>query len=186
MPARTRSRSTRVLGALVAAVASAAVLAACGSDDSTATSTPSATTTTSASATGSATAGAGEETTDDTTTDATSPGEPGAGDAPVTSPGEAATAPPQESVPAVDDRGATFLSALREEGVEPYDDATAISIAEYVCNAQAQGGPDSDVKTMVTALIGSSSVASGAEISEEEAAAAADTYISVAGASYCS
>lgn len=184
MPARTRSRSTRVLGALVAAVASAAVLAACGSDDSTATSTPTATTT-SASATGSASASAtaGETPTGDATTGATSAEEP---DAPVTTPGEAATAPPQEAQPAVDDRGEAFLSSLREAGVEPYDQATAISIADYVCSAQAQGGSPDDVKTMVTALVGSSAVASGAEITEEEAASAADTYISVAGASYCS
>lgn len=183
MPARTRSRSTRVLGALAAAVASAAVLAACGSDDSTATSTPTATTTAAAETTaGTPATGTPAAPTD---TGAT----PGSGDTTessvVTSPGEAATAPPQDSLPAPDARGEAFLAGLREAGVEPADDASALSIADYICGAQAQGGSPEEVKTFVTALVGSGAVAAGQEITDEQAATAADTYIAVAGRTYC-
>lgn len=187
MPARTRSRSTHVLGAIAAALTSAAVLAACGSDDSTATNTPSTTTTTS-SATTSAEATASESAdgtstpdapdTEDTDTEGTA--------AAPTSPGEAATAPPAGSQPAPSESGEAFLAALREEGVEPSDEASAIAIADYVCGAEAQGGNPDEIKTMVTALVGSGSVAAGEEITEEDASATADTYISVAHDTYCS
>lgn len=181
MPARTRSRSTRVLGVLAATLASATLLAACGSDDSTATSTPSATTTTSSSAAAETEAGessSAAEATGDTDADASA-------QPPVTSPSEAATAPPSDSLPPVDDRGQAYLDALREAGVSPADEASAIGIADYVCGAQAEGAPDDAVVTIVTALVGSSAAVSGAEISEDAAAAEAETYISVASENYC-
>lgn len=185
MPARTRSRSTRVLGAIAAALTSAAVLAACGSDDSTATNTPDVTTTTSA--TTSAEATTSEETApgDNTTSDASGT-EDTTTDAAPTSPGEAATAPPPGSQPAPSESGEAFLAALRDAGVEPSDEASSIAIADYICGAEAQGGAPDEIKTMVTALVGSGSVAAGEEITEEDASTTADTYISVAHDTYCS
>lgn len=186
MPARTRSRSTRVLGAVAAALTSAALLAACGSDDSTATSTPSATTS----------AAPSESAAEPTTSAATSAEATPSGDtatprettsgAAETSPGEAATAPPPEAQPAPDARDEAFLAALREEGVDPGNEAGAIGIANYICGAEAQGGAPEEIKTFVTALVGSESVASGTEITEEQASATADTYITVARDTYCS
>ncbi|MBH0119620.1 DUF732 domain-containing protein [Rhodococcus sp. NPDC003382] len=189
MPARTRSRSTRVVGACVAALTAAAVLGACGSDDSTATSTPSATTSaTAATTSASATATTGAE-----GTAAESP----AVEAPVTSPGEAATAPPAEPQTApgfpgptevpTDSRDAAFLDALRAEGVEPSGDgSSAINTANYICGAIAQGGSEDEIKTIVTALVGSDAVASGIEITEEQAAETANVYIATAKSTYCS
>lgn len=180
MPARTRSRSTRVFGALAAAMAATAVLSACGSDDSTATSTPTTTTSvTTSTSTVSATDEADPTTAGETTGDST-PGDeqsapPAAGEP---APGGGAAAPSAE--------GDEFLAALRAEGVEPSDEAAALSIADYICSAQSQGGTPSEVKTFVTALVGSESVTSGGEITEEQAAATADTYIAVAGDTYCS
>lgn len=180
MPARTRSRSTRVFGAFAAAMAATAVLSACGSDDSTATSTP--TTTTSVTTSTSTTSAADD--TDATTADeptASSPaadGEQSAPPAAAPAPGGGAAAP--------NAKGEEFLAALRAEGVEPSDDAGALSIADYICSAQTQGGSPSEVKTFVTALVGSESVTSGGDITEEQAAATADTYIAVAGDTYCS
>lgn len=188
MPARTRSRSTRVVGACAAALTAAALLGACGSDDSTATSTPSASTSTAASSTSApATSGAENSTVESTEADA-----------PVTSPGEAATAPPAEpeaappgfpgpaEVPA-GSRDAAFLDALRAEGVEPSGDgSSAINTANYICGAIAQGGTDAEIKTIVTALVGSDAVAAGTEITEEQAGQTADVYISTARSTYCS
>lgn len=190
MPARTRSRSTRVVGACAAALTAAALLGACGSDDSTATSTPSATTTSAAAAStsASATATTGAETSGTASTEA---------DAPVTTPSEAATAPPAEpqtapgfpgptEVPA-DARDAAFLDALRAEGVEPSGDgSSAINTANYICGAVAQGGTDEEIKTIVTALVGSDAVAAGVEITEEQAGQTADVYIATARSTYCS
>lgn len=181
MPARTRSRSTRVFGALAAAMAAAAVLSACGSDDSTATSTP---TTTKSVTTSTSTTSAADDT-DATTADETT-GSSTAADGEQSAPPAAAEPAPGGGAAAPNAKGEEFLAALRAEGVEPSDDAGAISIADYICSAQTQGGSPSEVKTFVTALVGSESVTSGGEITEEQAAATADTYIAVAGDTYCS
>lgn len=189
MPARTRSRSTRVVGACAAALTAAALLGACGSDDSTATSTPSATTSAAAASTSaSATTTKAAEASGAESTEA---------DAPVTTPGEAATAPPAEPQTApgfpgptevpTDERDAAFLDALRAEGVEPSGDgSSAINTANYICGAIAQGGTDTEIKTIVTALVGSDAVAAGVEITEEQAAQTADVYIATARSTYCS
>lgn len=173
MPARTRSRSTRVLGALAAALTATAVLSACGSDDSTATNTP--TTTTAATSAATSTS---EETTDGTTTDETTSGaETGGAESAPTSPDAGAAEAPAGS--------AEFLAALRAEGVEPTDEAGAVSIADYICSAQAQGGSTEEIKVFVTALVGSEGAGAGVEMTEEEAAAAADGYITAATDTYC-
>ncbi|MFZ2529499.1 MAG: DUF732 domain-containing protein, partial [Rhodococcus sp. (in: high G+C Gram-positive bacteria)] len=84
-------------------------------------------------------------------------------------------------------RDAAFLDALRAEGVEPSGDgSSAINTANYICGAIAQGGTDSEIKTIVTALVGSDAVAAGTEITEEQAGQTADVYISTARSTYCS
>ncbi|WP_016692627.1 DUF732 domain-containing protein [Rhodococcus rhodochrous] len=184
MPSRTRSRSTRVLGALAAALTATAVLSACGSDDSTATNTPttSAATETSTSASTSAaetsTGAAGTETTDEAeTSDASpAPSSPDAGED--TGAGTGAAPAPTPGAQA-------FLDGLRAEGVEPSDETGAVNIADYICSAQAQGGSPEEIKVFVTALVGSDAAAGGVELSEEQASSTADTYIAVAGETYC-
>jgi len=69
--------------------------------------------------------------------------------------------------------------------VEPTDDAGAVNIADYICSAQAQGGSPEEIKVFVTALVGSDAAAGGVELSEEQASSTADTYITVAGETYC-
>ncbi|BDB58400.1 MAG: DUF732 domain-containing protein [Rhodococcus sp. (in: high G+C Gram-positive bacteria)] len=184
MPSRTRSRSTRVLGALAAALTATAVLSACGSDDSTATNTPttSAATETSTSASTSAaetsTGAAGAESTDEAeTSDASpAPSSPDAGED--TGAGTGAAPAPTPGAQA-------FLDGLRAEGVEPSDETGAVNIADYICSAQAQGGSPEEIKVFVTALVGSDAAAGGVELSEEQASSTADTYIAVAGETYC-
>jgi len=78
-----------------------------------------------------------------------------------------------------------FLDGLREKGVEPSDETGAVNIADYICSAQAQGGSPDEIKVFVTALVGSDAAAGGVELSEEQASSTADTYIAVAGATYC-
>ncbi|AWZ23425.1 DUF732 domain-containing protein [Rhodococcus pyridinivorans] len=185
MPARTRSRSTRVLGALAAALTATAVLSACGSDDSTATNTP--------------TTSAATETSGSTSTSAAETS-PGAAGAETTGETETSEASPAPSSPAAgdddggEDTGAApaptpgaqaFLDGLRAEGVEPSDEAGAVNIADYICSAQAQGGSPEEIKVFVTALVGSDAAAGGVELSEDQASSTADTYIAVAGETYC-
>src|SRR5690606_28883941 len=160
-----------------------AVLSACGSDDSTATNTPttSATTETSTSTSTSAaetsTGAAGTETTDEAeTSDASpAPSSPGAGEDTGAGAGTPAPSPGAQA----------FLDGLRAEGVEPNDETGAVNIADYICSAQAQGGSPEEIKVFVTALVGSDAAAGGVELSEEQASSTADTYIAVAGETYC-
>ncbi|AOW93789.1 DUF732 domain-containing protein [Rhodococcus sp. WMMA185] len=170
------------------ALAAAGLLAACGSDDVTATSTPSASTTTSAAE--SADEGAAAD----------APDAPDAGEstpAPVTSPGEAATAPPSEpealpedfpgpdQVPVSGD-GQRFLDALRDAGIEPSGDgSTAISTADFICQAEAEGQSGSVTMVFVTAMVGTEASAAGRQLTDEQAAADAQTYVDVANATYC-
>jgi hypothetical protein len=189
MPARTRSRSIRVLGALAAALTATAVLSACGSDDSTATNTPttSAATETSASPSTSAAetspGAAGAETTGETETSEASPApsSPAAGDDDAGEDTGAGTG----AAPAPTPGAQAFLDGLRAEGVEPSDETGAVNIADYICSAQAQGGSPEEIKVFVTALVGSDAAAGGVELSEEQASSTADTYIAVAGETYC-
>lgn len=186
MPARTRSRSTRVLGALAAALTATAVLSACGSDDSTATNTPttsattetSTSTSTSAAETSTSTGAAAPETTDDADTSDASP-------APAAPGAEGDTGAGPGAAPASTPGAQAFLDGLREKGVEPSDETGAVNIADYICSAQTQGGSPDEIKVFVTALVGSDAAAGGVELSEEQASSTADTYIAVAGATYC-
>ncbi|OZF33514.1 DUF732 domain-containing protein [Rhodococcus sp. 14-2496-1d] len=178
----TRNSLTRTLSLGVFALAASSMLVACGSDDSTATGAP--TTTTSAAETttvAESTTSAAETTTA----------------APTTSPGEAATAPPEQPQPVpddfpgptesqIDDRGASFLEELKKQGITPAGNGDiAVSTANYICAAQAQGVTAEEISTFVTANVGVEASASGTQMSETQAQQAAQTYIAAAQATYC-
>lgn len=178
----TRNSLTRTLSLGVFALAASSMLVACGSDDSTATGAP--TTTTSAA---------------ETTTEAesTTPAAETTTAAPTTSPGEAATAPPEQPQPVpddfpgptesqIDDRGASFLEELKKQGITPAGNGDiAVSTANYICAAQAQGVTAEEISTFVTANVGVEASASGTQMSETQAQQAAQTYIAAAQATYC-
>ncbi|OZC74961.1 DUF732 domain-containing protein [Rhodococcus sp. 06-418-5] len=178
----TRNSLTRTLSLGVFALAASSMLVACGSDDSTATGAP--TTTTSAAET---TTEAESTTSAAATTTA----------APTTSPGEAATAPPEQPQPVpddfpgptesqIDDRGASFLEELKKQGITPAGNGDiAVSTANYICAAQAQGVTAEEISTFVTANVGVEASASGTQMSETQAQQAAQTYIAAAQATYC-
>ncbi|WP_072689121.1 DUF732 domain-containing protein [Rhodococcus marinonascens] len=173
----------RKIAVAALAIAAGGLLVACGSDDVTATSSPSASATTSA-------AGSVDESSTSEAPDA-------GASAPVTSPGEAATAPPAqpEALPeefpgpdqvAVSGDGQRFLDALKSEGIEPAIDGTmAISTADFICQAEAEGKSDSDTMVFVTAMVGTEASAAGRELTQEQVTADAQTYVDVAHATYC-
>ncbi|MBY4131303.1 DUF732 domain-containing protein [Rhodococcus fascians] len=164
------------------AAAASAMLVACGSDDSTVTGAPTSTTSAAATTTeASSTTSAAESTTA----------------APTTSPGEAATAPPEQPQPVpddfpgptesqIDDRGQSFLSELKSKGITPAGNGDiAVSTANYICAAQAQGVAADEISTFVTANVGVEASAAGTQMSETQAQQAAQTYIAAAQATYC-
>ncbi|WP_032381178.1 DUF732 domain-containing protein [Rhodococcoides fascians] len=179
----TRNSLARSLSLGVLAVAASSMLVACGSDDSTATGAPTSTTTTAAATTteASSTTSAAESTTA----------------APTTSPGEAATAPPEQPQPVpddfpgptesqIDDRGQSFLDELKKQGITPAGNGDiAVSTANYICAAQAQGVAADEISTYVTANVGVEASAAGTQMSETQAQQAAQTYIAAAQATYC-
>lgn len=175
MPYARRFRTSAARGVLACALALGAggLLAACGGDDATVTSTPTPTST--------------------LTSAASDSSEP----APVTTPGEAATAPPSEPAPVpgdfpgpaevpVSSEGQAFLDALRAKGIETAGDGSiAVSSADYICQAKREGLSDSDTKIFVTAMVGTEASASGVEVTPEDADQRAQIYIDVAHAEYC-
>lgn len=179
----TRNSLARTLSLGVMAAAASAMLVACGSDDSTATGAPTTTTTSAAETTteASSTTSAAESTTA----------------APTTSPGEAATAPPEQPQPVpddfpgptesqIDDRGESFLNELKSKGITPAGNGDiAVSTANYICAAQAQGVAADEISTFVTANVGVEASAAGTQMNETQAQQAAQTYIAAAQATYC-
>ncbi|MDV8021435.1 DUF732 domain-containing protein [Rhodococcus sp. IEGM 1330] len=180
----TRNSLARTLSLGVMAVAASSMLVACGSDDSTATGAP--TSTTSAAATTTTEASATTSAAESTTTAA-----------PTTSPGEAATAPPEQPQPVpddfpgptesqIDDRGESFLDELRKQGITPAGNGDiAVSTANYICAAQAQGVTAEEISTFVTANVGVEASAAGTQVTESQAQQTAQTYIAAAQATYC-
>ena len=170
------------MGAL--AVAAGTMLVACGSDDTTATGTPSVSQTTTAAATTSA------EATPPESEDSDAPGV-------TTSPGEAATAPPEQPQPVpegfpgptespVDDRGRAFLAELEKNGITPAGNGDiAVSTATYICSAQSQGVPADEIATFVTANVGVEASAAGTQITAEQAGEDAQIYIAAATNTFC-
>ncbi|MFE5701188.1 DUF732 domain-containing protein [Rhodococcus koreensis] len=182
----TTFRRSIAVGAL--AVAASGLLVGCGSDDSTATSNPSTSAPTSAAVSSSAESSASA---------APSVSASASASAPVTSPGEAATAPPAqpEEVPGdfpgpsevpVSADGQKFLDALKAKGIEPAADGTmAVSTADFICQAKAEGKSDAEAMVFVTAMVGTEASAAGKELTQEQATANATTYMDVAHATYC-
>lgn len=177
----TRNSLARTLSLGVLAVAASSMLVACGSDDSTATGAPTSTTAAATTTEASSTTSAAESTTT----------------APATSPGEAATAPPEQPQPVpddfpgptesqIDDRGTSFLDELKKQGITPAGNGDiAVSTANYICAAQAQGVAADEISTYVTANVGVEASASGTQMDETQAQQAAQTYIAAAQATYC-
>jgi hypothetical protein len=190
MPQHSRISTTfrRAIAVGALAVAASGLLVGCGSDDSTATSNPSSSAATSAAASSSAESSASA---------APSASASASASAPVTSPGEAATAPPQqpEEVPGdfpgpaevpVSAEGQKFLDALKSKGIEPAADGTmAVSTADFICQAKAEGKSDAEAMVFVTAMVGTEASAAGQELTQEQATANAQTYMDVAHATYC-
>jgi hypothetical protein len=180
----TRNSLARTLSLGVLAVAASSMLVACGSDDSTATGAPTSTTTAAATTTEASSSTSAAESTTTTV-------------APTTSPGEAATAPPEQpqAVPddfpgptesQIDNRGQRFLDELKSKGVTPAGNGDiAVSTANYICAAQAQGVAADEITTYVTANVGVEASAAGTQMNETQAAQAAQTYIAAAQATYC-
>ncbi|MDV7084514.1 DUF732 domain-containing protein [Rhodococcus sp. IEGM 248] len=190
MPQHSRISTTfrRAIAVGALAVAASGLLVGCGSDDSTATSNPSTSATTTAPASSSAESSASA---------APSASASAPASAPVTSPGEAATAPPEqpEEVPGdfpgpsevpVSAEGQKFLDALKAKGIEPAADGTmAVSTADFICQAKAEGKSDAEAMVFVTAMVGTEASAAGQELTQEQATANAQTYMDVAHATYC-
>ncbi|WP_172649694.1 DUF732 domain-containing protein [Rhodococcus opacus] len=188
MPQHSRISTTfrRAIAVGALAVAASGLLVGCGSDDSTATSNPSTSATTSAAASSSAESSA-----------SAAPSASASASAPMTSPGEAATAPPEqpEEVPGdfpgpsevpVSAEGQKFLDALKAKGIEPAADGTmAVSTADFICQAKAEGKSDAEAMVFVTAMVGTEASAAGQELTQEQATANAQTYMDVAHATYC-
>ncbi|OZF49134.1 DUF732 domain-containing protein [Rhodococcus sp. 14-2470-1a] len=178
-----RTSLSRTLSLAVLSVAAGGLLVACGSDDSTATGSPS----TSSSTTTAAETTSAEATSSQETSSA----------APTTSPGDAATAPPEQPQPVpegfpgpteapVDARGQAFLDELEKQGVTVAGNGEiAISTASYICSAQSQGVPADEIATFVTANVGVEASAAGTQVSAEQAGETAQVYIASAQNTIC-
>jgi Protein of unknown function (DUF732) len=177
---RTALARTLTMGVLAASAS--ALLVACGSDDSTATGSPSTTSTTTVAESTSAESSAPSSSTTS---------------APVTSPGEAATAPPEQPQPVpkdypgpteapIDATGQAFLDELKAKGVTVAGNGEiATSTATYICSAQSQGVPADEISTFVTANVGVEASATGTQITAEQAGETAQIYIAAAQNTYC-
>ncbi|TJZ73622.1 DUF732 domain-containing protein [Rhodococcus oryzae] len=172
----TRNSLARALTIGALAAVTGGLLAGCGSDDSTASSTPTLTT-------HSKSAPAPE----------TSIEVP-----PFTTPAVAATAPPETpqavpsgfpgptEAPALDDRGKAYLDALKKGGIAVADNGDiAIVTANYICGAKVSGANSEEVTAYVTGMAGAEASITGATMTPEQAAAAAQVYIDAANNHYC-
>ncbi|MGV9412306.1 DUF732 domain-containing protein [Nocardia sp. NPDC003693] len=171
---RTRGK---VLG-VVLAFAATGLLAACGDNDSTATSTPTLTPTTA-------------KTTAATTPGAETPGSEAApapeGDPsstvverPAPVPSEFITTP--SNAAPLGDRDKTFLDELKKRGINPAASDIALTAGNLVCQGKAQGAPEDQIITYVTAIAGSDPGFDESKMSVEQAG---KIYYEVAAASYC-
>jgi hypothetical protein len=181
---------TRIrLGAFVAGLAAVTLLGACGSGDSTVTSPSSSSADGTTSVTSSAPAPAPASTSTSTSTSAQPSADPSAGaggsSLPATVPGGTSSAPPGfPGGPAAPQgsKGAAFLAELKRQGVTIPNDADgtiALGAADYVCAEKARNTPAPQVKTFVTAIVGSGTTDAAA------ASVTADKVIAAANAKYC-
>ncbi|MFC3433980.1 DUF732 domain-containing protein [Nocardia seriolae] len=166
---------------MVAAVAAAGLLAACGSNDSTAKSTPTLTTTKAATAPTTPAAGAPSATEQqppqaapDSATATSSPERP----QPV--PSQFLTTP--SGSPALSDKEKGFLDELKKAGITPGSSDIAITAANLVCQGKAENAPQDQIVTYVTAIAGSDPSFDPSKMSVEQAG---KIYYDVASKSYC-
>ncbi|MRH86137.1 DUF732 domain-containing protein [Nocardia sp. SYP-A9097] len=149
---RTRNR---IIGVL-AACAAAALLTACGSDDSTATSTSRATVTSAAGATSAPSAvltTSAAPTTESAQPSTTEP-DPGAS----VSSERPAPVPTQflpTDTPALTDKDKAYLAALAKRGITPAMPQTAVSAGTMVCQGKSGGASQDQILTFVDAIAGS-------------------------------
>ncbi|WP_067696403.1 DUF732 domain-containing protein [Nocardia jejuensis] len=172
---RTRGK---VFG-MVAAVAAAGLLAACGNNDSTATSTPTLTPTTTKTSAAATPGG-----------DAPSSGQPApqsesvpsvsATERPAPVPSQFITTP--SGSPALTDRDKTFLEELKKKGITPAASDIALTAANLVCQGKAEGASDDQILTYVTAIAGSDPSFDESKMSVEQAG---KVYVDVATSSFC-
>ncbi|GAB3211502.1 DUF732 domain-containing protein [Nocardia tengchongensis] len=160
---------------VVAALAAVGLLAACGSNDSTAKSTPTLTTTkTTAAASGAATPSSDQQAPQAAPDGSTSTERP----API--PSQFLTTPPGS--PALTDKEKGFLEELKKAGITPGSTDIAITAANLVCQGKAENAPQDQIITYVTAIAGSDPAFDPAKMSVEQAG---KTYFDVASKSYC-
>lgn len=167
---------------MVLALAAGGLLTACGGDDSSASSTPSLTSSATPAATSTAPSSTPGSTSATSSAASTSPG------AAATAPNEDEPAPsgfPGPAAAPVDARGTAFLDELTARGVTVVGNDVAIGTANYICAAQNEGVAEDQVRTFVTANVGAQASASGIEVTAEDAATTAQTYIDVARSTYC-
>lgn len=155
----------------VAAVAAAALLAACGGNDSTASQTPTLTSSPAASAPSPTVTLEG---------DATPP--PEAPEA-----GEPAPPPPAPEVQPTPDAPVTgkdqaFLDELSSKGINPADPSIALTTASYICQTQGSGADQADIATFVAAMAGTDPAFDESQMDVNQAA---EIYIAAATATYC-
>lgn len=173
---------TRVrLGAAVAGIAAAALLGACGSGDSTVSSPASSSQDATTAVTSSV--APSSSVSQDPSTDPS--GAVGGSSLPATAPGGTSSAPPGfPGGPAAPQgsKGEAFLAELKRQGVtipNDTDGTIALGAADYICAEKARNTPAAQVKTFVTAIVGSGTTDSAA------ASANADKVIAAANAKYC-
>ncbi|MEV6771004.1 DUF732 domain-containing protein [Nocardia sp. NPDC051030] len=173
---RTRGK---VFG-MVAAVAAAGLLAACGNSDSTATSTPTlAPTTTKASAVAPTTPGGDAPSTDQSAPE-TAPTTSVAAERPQPVPSQFITTP--SNAPALTDKDKTFLEELKKKGISPASSDIALTAGNLVCQGKSGGATDEQILTYVTAIAGSDPSFDESKMSVDQAG---KIYVDVATASYC-
>ncbi|MEC3955773.1 DUF732 domain-containing protein [Nocardia sp. CDC153] len=168
---------------MVAAIAAAGLLAACGSNDSTAKSTPTLTTT-KATAAAPTTAGSNPS---PSSTDQQAPA-PAPDSATATSSPERPQPVPSQFIttpsgsPALSDKEKGFLEDLKKAGITPGSSDIAITAANLVCQGMAENAPQDQIVTYVTAIAGSDPSFDPSKMSVEQAG---KIYYDVASKSYC-
>lgn len=178
-------RFTTAFAAAAVIAATSGLLAGCGGDDSTVSGSPvqpSAADTTSSAASAPSKSEENRDKDGDTS------------QAPVTSPGEAATAPPEQPQPApsgfpgpaqapADSRDKAFIAELQKDGLKSSGNGeNAIAIANFVCASIRDGSPQDQIDTTVTAMAGVELGLAGSDQTPEEAA---KVYKDAAQKTYC-
>ena len=178
----TRARSwIAPFWAAVAGVAAVALLGACGSGDSTVSAPVSSSDVTTAVTPSTTSSASSTAPTDSSTAPSATAGGSGL---PATAP-NGSSAPPgfPGGAPAPQgSKGEAYLAELKRENVtipnDP-DNSIALGAADFVCAEKARNTPAAQVKTFVTAIVGSGTTDAAA------ASATADKVIAAANAKYC-